>query len=74
VLDLDGSSVVVGIALGPQGERLGLNETDVLLGIDGGERKDHIVRRHLANAHPNIGGDPVVLGVGGNDDDLVRLA
>jgi len=54
VLDLDGSSAVVGIALGPQGERLGLNETNVLLGIDGGERKDHIVRGHLANAHPNI--------------------
>ena len=38
--------------------RSGLHEFDLLLGVDGCQREDHLLFGHLADAHPDVGRDP----------------
>ena len=64
----------VGAAVAVQFGRERLVELDALAPVDGGEGEGHLLGGHLADADPDVRGDPVPLRVGRDDDDVVLLA
>jgi hypothetical protein len=62
-----------GIALGVQGDGLGLTEVDAVLVVDRPERERHLLGLHATHPDPDVRGDPVPLRVGRHHHHLVRL-
>jgi hypothetical protein len=54
-----------------KGYRKRLLEFDAGAPVDRGEGKHHLMRVEQANADPDVGGDPVVIGTWRDDDRLV---
>ena len=72
VLHRDESAAARLIPLWVDGYGLGLTEIDTLLRVDGSQREGDLIRRHPPHADPDVGRDPVPLGVRRHDDDLMR--
>ena len=74
VHDVDVGRAALAVPLRVKRDRLGLAERDALLGVHRCEREGHLVGIHAADSDPDVGRDPVPLGVGGHDHDLVLAA
>ncbi|MGC4048251.1 MAG: hypothetical protein QM757_00835 [Paludibaculum sp.] len=74
VFDFHGGAGVAGCALRVKGKGASLFEIDAGAVVDGGEGKGDLLFFQETDADPDVGGNPVVFGLRGNDDDFVPLA